>query len=115
VVRGAAGPPGPEVAGGGTGAGTGTNFSRAPSPADGASWQCPFPPEANGVDQATVQLRVFVGSDGRALDATVIADPGHGFGTEALQCAIGRRWSPALDRAGNPTRATAIVKVHFTR
>jgi glutaminase len=45
----------------------------------------------------------------------VIADPGHGFGAEARSCSIGKRWSPALDSAGNPIRATAIVKVRFTR
>jgi glutaminase len=45
----------------------------------------------------------------------VLADPGHGFGTEAVRCAIDTRWSPALDREGNPIRGTAIVRVRFTR
>ena len=113
VVRSAAGPPAPDVGAGGTG--SGADLSRSPSMADDSSWRCPFPSEASGIDEANVQLRVFVGADGRALDVAVIADPGHGFGPEALRCAHGKRWSPALDRAGNPIRATAIVKVHFTR
>jgi protein TonB len=113
VVRSAVGPPAPDVGGGGTG--SGSNLSRSPSMADDSSWRCPFPPEASGIDEANVQLRVFVGADGRALDVAVIADPGHGFGPEALRCAIGKRWNPALDSAGKPIRATAIVKVRFTR
>jgi protein TonB len=113
VVRSAAGPPAPDVGAGGTG--SGANLSRSPSMADDSSWRCPFPPEASGIDEANVQLRVFVGADGKALDVAVIADPGHGFGPEAVRCALGKRWNPALDRAGNPIRATAIVKVRFTR
>jgi protein TonB len=113
VVRGPPDPSGPAVAGGGTG--TGANLSRTASLVDDSSWQCPFPPEAFGVDEASVDLRVFVGADGKARDAAVIADPGHGFGTEALRCAIGKRWRPAFDRDGNPVPATAIVRVRFTR
>jgi hypothetical protein len=79
--------------------------------ADDSSWRCPFPSEASGIDEANVLLRVSVGADGKAPHVAVIADPGHGFGAEA----IGKRWSPALDSAGNPIRATAIVKVRFTR
>ncbi len=61
------------------------------------------------------QLRVFVDAGGKALDAAVIVDPGHGFASQAVRCAIGKRWSPALDREGIPMRATAIVRVRFTR
>jgi protein TonB len=106
-------PPGPAV--GGDGSGTGTNLARTASLADDSSWQCPFPPQAGDVHEASVELRVFVGADGEAHDAAVIADPGHGYGAEALRCAIGKRWRPALDRNGKPVPATAIVRVRFTR
>ncbi len=112
VVREAAGPPAPVAA---AASGPGGDLSRPPSMAGSSSWKCPFPSQANGIDEAFVQLRVFVDAGGKALDATVIADPGHGFGTEALRCAVGTPWTPALDREGNPVRATAIVRVHFTR
>jgi protein TonB len=80
-----------------------------------SAWKCPFPAEAGGIDEAFVQLRVFVSADGQALDAAVLADPGHGFGAAAVRCAIGTRWSPALDREGIAVRGTAIVRVRFTR
>jgi protein TonB len=111
VVRGAPDPPGPAAGGGGTGA----NLSRTASLSDESSWHCPFPPEADAIDEAIVELRVFVGANGEAQDAVVITDPGHGFGAAALRCAIGKRWKPALDRHGNPVPATAIVRVRFTR
>lgn len=112
VVR-EAGLPAPVAALGGTG--SGDNLSRPASMAGESTWKCPFPIDANGIDDAFVQLRVFVDAAGKALDATVMTDPGHGFGAEALRCAIGTPWNPALDREGKPVRATAIVRVHFTR
>jgi hypothetical protein len=80
-----------------------------------SSWQCPFPSQADGIDEAVVQLRVFVDAGGKALDAAVIVDPGHGFASQAVRSAIGKRWSPAPDREGVPIRATAIARVRFTR
>jgi protein TonB len=113
VVREAPSPQAPAAAAGGTG--SGANLSRSPRMAGESAWKCPFPAEATGVGEAFVQLRVFVGADGQALDAAVLADPGHGFGAAAVRCAIGTRWSPALDREGTPVRATALVRVRFTR
>jgi protein TonB len=113
VVRGAADSPAPDAAAGGTG--SGSNLSRAPSMAGDSSWQCPFPSQADGINEAFVQLRVFVDAGGKALDAAVMVDPGHGFASQAVRCAIGKRWSPALDREGLPIGATAIVRVRFTR
>lgn len=114
VVREAPSPDAPAAAGAG-GSGTGANLSRSPRMEGEAAWKCPFPAESAGVDDAIVQLRVFVGADGKALEAAVLVDPGHGFGAAAVRCAIGTRWSPALDREGAAVRATAIVRVRFTR
>jgi periplasmic protein TonB len=93
------------------------DLSRPPSVAGGASWDCPFPAEAEeaSIDHATVSLRVEVAADGGVLAVRATADPGSGFGREARRCAQGKRWSAGLDRAGRPTRSFALVNVHFDR
>ncbi|MCY1023539.1 energy transducer TonB [Pyxidicoccus sp. MSG2] len=106
---------------GGVEGGTGTDLagdrSRRPALAGGARWDCPFPDEADdaGIDHGVVTLRVEVDSAGSVLSAAVTADPGHGFGREARRCALSKRWAPGLDRAGQPTRAVALVNVRFDR
>jgi protein TonB len=46
----------------------------------------------------------------------VVSDPGHGFGRAARMCALGRRYTPGNDRAGQPiTGTTPPIKVRFTR
>ncbi len=102
---------------GGTGTSPAGDLSRPPRLAGGAQWDCPFPEEADaeGMDQASVSLRVEVGSDGRVGGVTVVRDPGTGFGREARRCALRKRWSPALDRAGRPTAGAAVVNVRFVR
>jgi protein TonB len=86
----------------------------APGPGD---WRCPFPAEANagGIDHAVVALRVDLDPEAHVTGVIVLDDPGHGFGSEADRCARRRAWSPALDRAGHPTRASVVVHVHFER
>ncbi|QSQ19459.1 energy transducer TonB [Pyxidicoccus parkwayensis] len=106
---------------GGVEGGTGTDLagdrSRRPALAGGARWDCPFPGEADdaGIDHGVVTLRVEVDAEGSVLSAAVTSDPGHGFGREARRCALSKRWSPGLDRAGQPTRAVALVNVRFAR
>lgn len=91
--------------------------SRPPHLADGGSWDCPFPAEADevGVDRAVVSLRVEVAADGRVTRVSVANDPGHGFGREAKRCAFGKRWSAGLDRAGAAVSTFALVNVEFER
>ncbi|WNG33999.1 ferric siderophore ABC transporter substrate-binding protein [Archangium violaceum] len=111
----------PNARAGGVEGGTGTDLagdrSRRPALAGGARWDCPFPAEADdaGIDHGVVTLRVEVDAEGSVLSATVMEDPGHGFGREARRCALSKRWSPGLDRAGQPTREVALVKVRFDR
>ncbi|HMJ13651.1 MAG TPA: energy transducer TonB [Polyangiaceae bacterium] len=102
---------------GGQGTSPAGDLSRAPQLAGGARWDCPFPEEADaeGIDRAAVTLRVDVGSDGRVAGVTVMRDPGTGFAREARRCALRKRWSPALDRAGNPKAGAAVVNVQFVR
>lgn len=106
------------VAPGGTGDGT-TVRSRARAVAlDQAAWSCPWPAEADArqVDQETVVLRVVVGADGRADRVDVVEDPGFGFGRAARQCALGTRFEPARDPAGERIAALSPpIRVHFSR
>jgi protein TonB len=93
------------------------DLSRAPRLANAGAWDCPFPNEADdlGIDRALVSLEVRVAEDGHALATTVTSDPGSGFAREAQRCALRKRWSPGLDRAGHPRFAIAFVNVRFDR
>jgi len=102
----------------GAGADTsGVDRSRIPVLAGGAHWDCPFLDEADGagIESAVVGLEVRVAADGRVESITVSRDPGSGFGREARRCALSRRWSAALDRAGSPISRTTAVNVRFER
>jgi protein TonB len=80
-------------------------------------WKCPFPPEADAddVDHANVRVLVTIRPDGTPASVKVLNDPGHGFGRQARNCALGERYNPALDRDGKPTQGTASVGIDFTR
>jgi protein TonB len=54
--------------------------------------------------------------DGRVSAASVLSDPGYGFGEAALRCARQHRFLPALDPLGRAIAATSPpVHVTFTR
>jgi protein TonB len=91
--------------------------SRRASVMGGAEWHCPFPPEADAdqIDSAVVTIRVDVSPNGTVARLALLTDPGHGFGREAERCAAGKRWSPALDPAGNPIEGAVTVRVRFDR
>jgi protein TonB len=104
--------------GGGGGGGGGKNLSAPATLVGSKSWSCPFPPEADaeGKDNATVQLIVTVGVDGSPEKVAIVSDPGTGFGRAARACALGRRYKAGLDKDGNATRTTtAPITVRFTR
>ena len=93
----------------------GPDPSRRPSMVGGSLWQCPFPIEADGVDNASVDLMVDVDASGHVKSASIAKDPGHGFGREAQRCVLDKQWQPALNRAGTAIAGTAAVRVRFTR
>lgn len=110
-----------------TGIGTGTpkatvvaapkvDLSRAPTVLD-KNWDCPFPSEADaeGVNSAKVQVIVTVAPDGRARNATVVKDPGFGFGKAARTCAMRKAYVAALNSSGQPIEQTFNINVRFTR
>lgn len=115
---------------GGVPGGTGTGEPKPPPPPPGpdlskpatlagsASWNCPFPPEADAeqIDSAVVVLLITVRPDGTPLSVQVVSDPGTGFGRAARICALGKRYTPGLDKTGAVTTSTMPpVKVRFSR
>lgn len=115
-------PSGPHVAPAGTGNGTGpqamtTDLSRTAELAGSGEWRCPFPPEADvdQIDEAAAVIEVMVGAGGQPTGATVLQDPGHGFGREARACALRESYVPALDRAGRPVASSKKFRVKFER
>jgi protein TonB len=107
------------VAPGAHGDGLAGRSKARPVSIDQASWNCPWPAEADArqVDQETVVLRVSVRSDGRVDRVDVTQDPGFGFGRAARDCALASRaFTPALDAAGAPIAAQSPpIRVHFYR
>jgi periplasmic protein TonB len=121
---------------GGTTAGNGTSTRAVNGPASAAGvadgtgdlsrsvqladdeWECPWPPQADalGIDRQTVVLRVTVAADGAVEAASLISDPGDGFGAAALVCARRSRFLPALDGQGRAVPArSGPIRVLFTR
>ena len=107
------------VAPAGHGDGLAARSKARPVSIDQASWNCPWPAEADArqVDQETVVLRVSVRADGRVDRVDVLQDPGFGFGRAARDCALASRaFTPALDADGAPVAAPSPpIRVHFYR
>jgi protein TonB len=81
-------------------------------------WRCPWPEQADllSVDEERVVIRVDVDAAGAVTAASVLEDPGHGFGDAALRCARRHRFVPALDASGRAIAATSPpIRVRFTR
>jgi protein TonB len=105
------------VARGGTPGGTGTSLAR-PVGSPTRDWACPWPAEAEdlAIEAEVVVLRVTVRPDGAVTEVEVAADPGHGFGRVARECARAYRFPPAFDDAGHPVLAMSPpIRVTFTR
>jgi len=94
------------------------DLSRAVSLEDQDWRTCPWPREAQDepINEQTVVLRVVVRPDGTVESVKILADPGHGFGPQAYDCALRTKFSPALDRQGRPLKAQSPpLRVRFTR
>ncbi len=92
-------------------------LSRPALPASG-DWNCShlFPSDPEAGNHAVVLIVVTVRPDGTPRSIGVVRDPGHGFGAAARSCALSQRYTPALDRDGQPTTAsTPPITVRFTR
>ncbi|MEY2937394.1 MAG: hypothetical protein RL033_8143 [Pseudomonadota bacterium] len=99
--------------------GSGGNVSLAqPVRLEVRDWTCPWPEQADllAVDEERVVLKVDVDVDGRVSAASVLTDPGYGFGAAALRCARQHRFLPATDIAGRPIAASSPpIRVRFSR
>jgi protein TonB len=76
-----------------------------------------FFPRNAVADVGRVALVVVIDPGGR-VTSTAIADespPGDGFGQAARACLATKILTPALDRDGRPTHATATVRIRFSR
>lgn len=91
--------------------------SRIPSIVDGTTWNCPFPAEADSdhIDAAISTIRASIDAGGNVKAVEIVTDPGHGFGREARECALHKRWAPALDRSGQALAGTVTIRVRFDR
>lgn len=97
---------------------TGPDRSRPARPAEATWASCAFPPEADAeqIDFQLVTIMVTVAADGTAQSVKVVNDPGRGFGRAARQCALTKKFLPALDRSGTPIlSATPPFTVRFQR
>ena len=108
-VKAPPGPPTPKV-----------DLSRQPR-LSGASryWDdCPFPAEADaeGINNASVQIMVTVSAEGRAKSVTVLKDAGFGFGRQAKQCAMRKTYDPGLNTLGKAVEMSMPpINVSFRR
>jgi periplasmic protein TonB len=121
------------VARGGSGAGAGSSGPRVEGPAPsslaepGSLSRPPrlqerepcrgfFPPTAR-VDRGEVALKLRVERDGSVRSLTVEREEplGQGFGFAARDCLRSKRFSPALNRAGQPVAVMAPISVRFSR
>jgi periplasmic protein TonB len=92
------------------------DHSRAIALAD-PDWTCPWPREADDIDsdEQVAVVKVEIGADGRCRKASVVRDPGNGFGAQAARCAQDAEYLPALDSSGRATPGTAAIRVRFVR
>src|SRR5690606_27963066 len=76
------------------------DLSAPAKPSVSGGWNCPFPPESNveQVNFARVTMVVVVDTNGRAKSATVLSDPGYGFGRAARTCAMSKQYSVAKNK-----------------
>lgn len=102
------------------GKGDGNGLGRArPAQLQTRNPPCGWPPEAEDSDleEAFVTVRATIGTDGRATEVEVLADPGSGFGKRMQWCIRTKmKFTPALDADGRPVAgSTPPFRVRFVR
>ncbi|HEY6877324.1 MAG TPA: TonB family protein [Polyangiales bacterium] len=76
-----------------------------------------FFPERAQADRGEVALKVRVEADGKVRSVTIARESpsGQGFGFAARECLMSKRFSPALDKAGQPVAVVSPVTIRFSR
>jgi protein TonB len=85
---------------------------------DEDNWSCSWPKAADEeqIDEQSVIIKVSVDAKGKVSSASIVSDPGHGFGAAAAACALKTRFTPALDPEGKAIAALSPpIRVRFTR
>jgi periplasmic protein TonB len=91
--------------------------ARAAGPAR-RDWSCPWPEEEQSGDlhDASVHIRIHVGTDGRARAVDVLDSAKPSFAEAARACALLEPFRPELDDAGHAVAGvTPPISVHFVR
>jgi protein TonB len=81
-------------------------------------WSCPWPEEEQSGDlhDASVHIRIHVGTDGRARAVDVLDSPKPSFAEAAQACALSEAFRPELDDTGRAAAGlTPTISVHFVR
>ncbi|MEO7094657.1 MAG: hypothetical protein ABI175_15475 [Polyangiales bacterium] len=75
-----------------------------------------FPADADD-DSATVQVLITVQPSGAVTTASVLSEnpKGQGFGKAARTCLLSKKFTPGLDKLGNPAASTTTVNLRFVR
>ncbi len=85
---------------------------------DENNWNCGWPvaAESQSMNEQSAVIKVLVRVDGTVKSATIVSDPGSGFGDAAVACALHTQFKPALSAKGEPVEAQSPpIRVRFTR
>jgi protein TonB len=83
-------------------------------PALDAALRALYPDEARRRSiSGTASLRVRIGTDGRAREASVLSESFAGFGNACQKAVLGSRWSPPRDRDGRAVQTEVRYTCRF--
>lgn len=93
-----------------------SDLSRKPALGESDPCRGFFPGGAND-DMATAAVMVTIGKSGSVMGVQLLSEspPKQGFGAAARTCMSGKRFSPGLDRDGNPAATAIRVNIRFRR
>jgi periplasmic protein TonB len=93
-----------------------SDLSRKPGLSEANPCSGFFPSGAED-DVANAAVMVTIGKSGAVSSVQLLSEspPKQGFGAAARTCMSGKRFSPGLDRDGNPTATAIRVNIRFTR
>lgn len=93
-----------------------SDLSKKPSLGESDPCRGFFPSGAED-DVATAAVMVTIGKNGAVASVQLLSEspPKQGFGAAARACMSGKRFSPGLDRDGNPAKTAVRVNIRFTR
>lgn len=93
-----------------------SNLSRKPSLGENDPCHGFFPNGAAS-DDATAAVLLTIGKSGAVSSVKLLSEspPQQGFGGAARACMASKRFTPGLDRDGNPTATSIRVNIHFRR